>query len=79
MRWLVAALVIVLLAVSAAWYVGALGWREARPGWEQRLAIGLWPPSVCLVSRPVGVPNEIGEGNPPLLASPNVVNCLWEP
>ena len=78
MRWVVGGLVMVLLAVVVgAWYVGALGWREVEPGWEQRLEVQLWPLSVCWRSRELGVPNEIGEGSPPLLVDPSIVRCLW--
>jgi hypothetical protein len=76
MRWAaVAAIGVIVLASMVAWLIGEVGWREAGGGWEQRLNLNLWPPSVCWVSRPIAEPNEIGEGDPPLLTDPSRVQC----
>jgi hypothetical protein len=40
----------VIMAVTA-WYADASQWQEARPGWEERLQIRLWPPEIAIPGR----------------------------
>lgn len=48
MRYVVAGLVLlaVLLVAFGGWYAGAVEWHSTRPGYEGRVEITVWPPSI---------------------------------